>query len=201
MLLFMLALATMPQPVGRPLPGDLGAYGALYGETRAAATRIDLTIDTAGVPVRCDVTQSDGSRALDRVACEFLMRRARFTPARDSDGVPVAAVMRQDFTLNRQEAVRRFGGPAVTARMVDFALPVVGLRPDAVLAADLLLMTDTTGHVTRCDIATSSAHAALDQAACREMMAMSFVAARDRDGRPVAALRQVSVGFTIEVPR
>lgn len=202
MLMLAVALATMPQPVGRPLPGDLAAYSALYSETKAAATRIDLTVDRTGQPVRCEVTLSDGSRALDRVACDFLMRRARFTPARDDTGAPIAAVLRQDFTVNRQAAVRHAGGPAETARLVDFALPVAGLpHPGEVLAADLVLTTDATGRVARCDVATSTAHPGLDRAACREMMAASFAPARDRDGQPMPALRQVSVGFsTGDVP-
>ena len=202
MLLLALALATMPKPVGRPLPGDLGAYASLYAETKAAATRIDLTVDATGAPVRCEVTMSDGNRALDRVACDMLLRRARFTPARDAAGAPVAAVMRQDFTVNSQAAVRRWGDPADTARRVDFALPVASLpRPGDVLTADLLLMTDVTGQVTTCDVATSTTHAGLDRAACRAMQATRFAPARDRDGKPVPALRQVSVGFTTEVPR
>lgn len=195
MLFLALALATMPQPVGRPLPGDLAAYAALYDETRAAATRIDLTVDPTGQPVRCDVTLSDGSRALDRVACEFLMRRTRFTPALDPAGVPVTAVVREDFTVNRQPAVRRSGPPAATARMVDFALPVAGVKPGSVLTADLRLMTDATGHVTSCDVATSTGYAALDRIACREIEATSFAPARNRDGGPIRALRQVSIGF------
>ena len=202
MLLLALALATMPQPVGRVLPGDLGAYASLYAETRAASTRINLTVDATGAPVRCEVTLSDGSRTLDRVACDFLMRRARFIPARDATGAPVAAVVRQDFTVNREAAVRRTGGPAETARRVDFALPVAGLAGPDPLVADLLLMTDATGRVTTCEVATSTRRAGLDRAACRELTATSFAPARDRDGRVVAALRQVSVGFVGgDVPR
>ena len=156
-----------------------------------------MTVDTAGVPVRCDVTLSDGSRALDRMACAMLLRQARFTPARDANGAPVVAVVREDFTVNRQAGVRRSGGAAETARVVDFAVPVARLPGGGgVMAADLLLTTDASGHVATCDVATSSSDAAIDRVACREMRAVLFAPARDRDGRAVAALRQVSVGFS-----
>lgn len=203
MLFLALAMATMPTPIGRPLPGDLGSYGALYAETKAAATRLDLTIDRTGQPVRCDVTMSDGNRALDRVACDMLLRRARFTPALDPSGAPVAAVMRQDFTVNSQAALRRSGDPAATARRVDFALPVARVpKAGDVPVADLLLMTDAGGRVATCAVATSTADAGLDRLACRELVATTFAPARDRDGKAMPALRQVSVGFVAgDVPR
>ena len=196
MLLIALVMATMPKPIGRPLPDDLGAYSSLYGQTAAAATRLDLTVDRSGAPVRCEVTMSDGNRALDRVACDMLMRRSRFTPALDADGVPIDAVVRHDFTINRATT-------SASPRRVDFALPVAALsKPGEVLVADVVLTTDATGHVTRCDVAASTSHASLDRAACREVTAAIFAPARDRDGKPVSALREVSVGFTAgDVPR
>ena len=146
---------------------------------------------------------SDGNRALDRVACDMLIRRARFTPARDPAGLPVAAVVRQDFTVNAPEGARRAGEPAETARRVDFALPVARLpQPGAVLVADLLLMTDAAGHVTACDVAATTGLAGLDRAACREMLTTSFAPARDHGGQAMPALRAVSVGFSAgDVPR
>ncbi len=201
MLMLALAIATMPTPIGRGLPGDLGAYSALNGETKPAATRLDLTVDASGAPVRCNVSLSDGNRTLDRVACAMLMHQAHFVPARDAGGLPVAAVVRYDFTVNHEVAVRRSGGPAETARRVDFALPVARLLTEPVIVADLLLTTDVAGRVTRCDVAASTARPSLNAAACREVTATTFAPARNRAGQAMAAVRQVSVGFVAgEVP-
>lgn len=197
MLMLALALATMPQPIGATLPGDLGAFSVMFSETRQAKTRLDLTVDSSGQPVRCDVVMSDGMGLLDRTACDMLMHRAHFTPARDRAGAPVAAVVRQDFTVNRVIGGRRVGGPAETAREVDFALPVDHLPQNAaMMVADVLVMTDATGHVTACDVARSSGSAALDRLACRQMTTTAFGAGVDRQQRPLATLRAVSVGFT-----
>ncbi len=197
MLMLALALATMPQPIGTPLPGDLGAFSVMFSETRQAKTRVDLTVDASGQPVRCDVVLSDGMGLLDRTVCDLLMHRARFTPARDRGGASVTAVVRQDFTVNRVTGVRRVGGPAETARELDFALPVDRLpQGGAMMVADVLVMTDTTGRVSACDVARSSGSAALDRLACRQMTATSFAAGVDRQQHPVEALRAVSVGFT-----
>lgn len=200
MLLLTLALATMPQPVGKAVERDLTSLSAMLSETRAAGTRVDLTVDAAGLPVRCDVTLSEGSRALDRTACDHLMRRARFTPARDAAGAPIPAVVRLDMTVNQSYGPTGGGAPG---GRVDFALRVDRVPPPGgVAVADLVLTTDAAGRVTTCDVVTSSTVAGLDRVACREMMAASFAPARGRDGAAMPALRQVSVGFTAgDVPR
>jgi len=50
--------------------------------------RVRLTIDTNGRVSDCSVTSGSGSSALDNATCSLLRRRARFTPARDSNGNP-----------------------------------------------------------------------------------------------------------------
>ena len=45
-----------------------------------------LQIDRKGRVSDCTLLQSSGSRALDMATCDILSRRARFTPARNSDG-------------------------------------------------------------------------------------------------------------------
>ena len=43
----------------------------------------------AGAIEGCTITHSSGSKALDATACRLLRSRARYTPARDSNGMPV----------------------------------------------------------------------------------------------------------------
>nr|WP_247650741.1 energy transducer TonB [Sphingomonas sp. S2M10] len=56
-----------------------------------------LFIDEQGTPRRCQVTASSGSARLDQTACGLLIERARFVPALDADGRPVAAIYRNRF--------------------------------------------------------------------------------------------------------
>ncbi len=202
MLLIALALATMPKLIGQPLPGDLGMMPSLMDEQRPSATRIEVTVDPTGVPVRCEVTVS-GLRSLDRSACEMMIRRARFAPAREGDGTPMFAVVRQDFTVNSIPALRRSNGPAETARRVDFAVPVAALPgTERMVVVDLLLTTDAAGRVGRCDVAATSGQPTVDGVACRQIASATFAPARDRAGNPVPALRQVSVAFAAgQVPQ
>jgi protein TonB len=50
--------------------------------------RASLTISPTGQVVGCTITQSTGNNALDSATCNILRRRAKFTPARDSNGNP-----------------------------------------------------------------------------------------------------------------
>ncbi|WBO24656.1 energy transducer TonB [Sphingomonas abietis] len=55
------------------------------------ATGFRLDIDADGAVARCTVTATSGSDELDQTACELLVRRARFSPAMDASGHPIAA--------------------------------------------------------------------------------------------------------------
>jgi periplasmic protein TonB len=47
-----------------------------------------LTIGPDGRVVSCNVSRSSGNSSLDSTTCNILRRRAKFTPARDSNGQP-----------------------------------------------------------------------------------------------------------------
>ncbi|HZG09802.1 MAG TPA: energy transducer TonB [Allosphingosinicella sp.] len=49
-------------------------------------TRFQLTVGPDGRVADCRVTGTSGSNALDTATCRLMKSRARFTPARDSDG-------------------------------------------------------------------------------------------------------------------
>jgi protein TonB len=48
----------------------------------------ELTIGPDGRVVGCNLVRSSGNSALDSATCNILRRRAKFTPARDSNGNP-----------------------------------------------------------------------------------------------------------------
>jgi len=60
---------------------------AQAAEAQGTAQAI-LTISPTGQVVGCDLARSTGNGALDSATCNILRRRARFTPARDSNGNP-----------------------------------------------------------------------------------------------------------------
>jgi protein TonB len=67
---------------GDDYPASAQAAGA---EGTAQAT---LTISPSGQVVGCSLNRSTGNSALDSATCNILRRRAKFTPAKDSNGQP-----------------------------------------------------------------------------------------------------------------
>lgn len=58
------------------------------GEEGRTAFRLD--VDALGRVTNCTITQSSSSTHLDEVTCRLMMTRARFLPARDASGDPMA---------------------------------------------------------------------------------------------------------------
>jgi protein TonB len=52
--------------------------------------RVRLSVGTDGRVTGCTVVGSSGSSSLDRATCSVLQRKARFTPAKDQNGNPIA---------------------------------------------------------------------------------------------------------------
>ncbi|HVU30645.1 MAG TPA: energy transducer TonB [Sphingomicrobium sp.] len=63
---------------------DYPASAAAAGAEGTA--QAELTIDAGGRVVGCNLIRSTGNSALDSATCNILRRRAKFTPARDSNG-------------------------------------------------------------------------------------------------------------------
>ena len=61
-------------------------------------TAVQLTIGTDGRVSGCNITSSSGSSALDNATCNILRRRARFSPAMDSNGAPTTDTYSQRIT-------------------------------------------------------------------------------------------------------
>jgi protein TonB len=79
-------------------PASAQAAGA-EGTARAS-----LTVGPDGRVVGCNITQSTGNGALDSATCNILRRRAKFVPARDSNGNPTTD------TVNTPSIVWRLEG-------------------------------------------------------------------------------------------
>lgn len=63
---------------------------AALREEKEGTSVISWTINTQGRVEGCRTVQSSGSSDLDDAACRALTRRARYSPAKDQDGNPIA---------------------------------------------------------------------------------------------------------------
>ncbi len=53
-------------------------------------TQAEITIGTDGRVVGCNITRSSGNSALDQATCNIIRRRAKYVPARDTNGNPIS---------------------------------------------------------------------------------------------------------------
>lgn len=64
---------------------------AALREERSGTVGFQLEIGSSGEVTGCNIVESSGHADLDQASCGNLIRRARFSPARDANGEPVAS--------------------------------------------------------------------------------------------------------------
>ena len=77
--------------------GDDYPADALRNEDQGSVT-VRLSIGTDGRVTGCNVSSSSGSRSLDNATCRILRSRARFSPAKLSNGQPTTDTYTQRIT-------------------------------------------------------------------------------------------------------
>ena len=75
---------------------DYPSLAAAKGQEGTAI--VEVHVDRDGLVTSCRVTSSSGHTALDEQSCALFRARARFRPARDARGRPVASVYRRPMT-------------------------------------------------------------------------------------------------------
>lgn len=87
------ALATRVTPTSSPgqwlKPADYPAGPLAMGA--GAIVRFRLMVGTDGVPTQCFIQLATNSPEFTKLTCDLLMKRARFSPALDREGKPVAS--------------------------------------------------------------------------------------------------------------
>ena len=64
--------------------------GALFKGAQALVS-FRLAVDAGGAPTACEIQRSYSGELFDKASCKGLMARARFAPALDADGKPIAS--------------------------------------------------------------------------------------------------------------
>lgn len=110
-----------PPPAPPPAPRKMQSAQSARGDLRTlfsaddypasaqsagaeGTVRASLSIGPDGRVTGCSITQSSGNNSLDQATCNVLRRRAKFTPARDSNGNPTSD------TVNTPSIVWRLEG-------------------------------------------------------------------------------------------
>ncbi|RYY36583.1 MAG: energy transducer TonB [Sphingomonadales bacterium] len=101
--LFAAATLTVPTKLhcGRPPAPPNGAQWFTYKDYPKAARKAKmhgrigyaLHLSDEGCPTKCEIVSTSGYPLLDIETCKLLMRRARYSPALDAEGKPIASVV------------------------------------------------------------------------------------------------------------
>lgn len=88
-------MKVMPGPIGTPsvwLTSKDYPVSAL-SKGHGGFTIMAWDVETDGLPSNCRILQSSGDKILDDVACNAILKRARFKPAIDVDGKPMKSFL------------------------------------------------------------------------------------------------------------
>lgn len=96
------ALSRKAKPKGNPgewvtsrdYPSEMWMMG------KRAIVQFRLNIDATGKPSACNIQQSTRPKAFDDAVCKALMRNAKFEPALDADGSPIASYWLNSVTFH-----------------------------------------------------------------------------------------------------
>ena len=199
--------AETPEIVQRTRPvsslaglASLADYPAeAVSQSRQGRTALILSVGPDGRVESCEVRASSGSPDLDEAACRVMRERARFTPARDSQGAAVA----DDYWTNvawrlpppppiAMPAPPRSAHPVPRLPLQSYVstadYPASALRNREQGDVHFRLAVGPDGRVTGCDVLATSGSAALDNAACSLMRRRArFSPAYGPAGTPVVS--------------
>lgn len=151
-----------------------------------------LQIDSSGVPTTCSVARTSGFEELDQQTCALLVQRARFSPARDAKGQPMAATYssRLSWIMRHDAAIPQVGNPKPATAgpwMTNEDYPASESRRGHVGSLSFILDISASGIPTACKAAVSSGYPVLDQTACAILMKRArFEPARGAQGEAIS---------------
>lgn len=138
-------------------------------------------VDAAGRVSACTIIKSSGFSRLDELTCKLVTRRARFNPAMDADGKPVAGTYTQAviWLVADDDPLR--------ASDLGWSRPAEAkkLKQRGTVAFEVEISAE--GTVTACRITRSSGFALLDSETCKRLRGLETPSiARDMTGTPIA---------------
>lgn len=140
-----------------------------------------VNVSKEGKVIACKITESSGFAALDLATCSLFKKRAKFKPAKDAAGSPIEGEYRLSNSWGLEEHQPR--------TTIDVPLQVSSVPSDYLSPVKARLFFDATGHVTACQVTTTSGSATADRAACafiKEQLIIAAPKSASSDIPPVA---------------
>jgi TonB family protein len=143
---------------------------------------VELAIDNTGVPVACTLVSSSGSASLDAATCDLALANARFIPAKDARGRPIAS---------------RYTLPAVRWELNDDYLRLdLSAGPVSTTMRNVEILVDEKGKTVSCRSLASNAGG---NTGCENFRpGAGIVRPLFLDGKPVAGKVTITTTMRIE---
>jgi TonB family protein len=159
-------------------------------------TGFELLISPDGAVASCSVTSSSGDADLDKTSCFLATKRAKFRPARNSDGQAVWGTYRTEALWAIPEH-RLVASAAPDVEVSVNALPAGTMQPPAV---KLAYAVDTQGNpdLASCTVLPSSLNQpeVLAEIGCKELLKQTpHAPVIAPSGQPVPAIKTGAVLF------
>jgi TonB family protein len=154
------------------------------------------TVDTNGNVQDCEIERSNGTPKIDALTCQVTMKRARFHPARWTDGTASYGVYRTHVLWLPTGATQSRLKAASNLVLTVSRLPDGMTSPAGV---GLLLAVDEHGGLSACEGVDGSQNSMLVKVACGQA-AVTYhpVSVRNGEGASVKSVQPVAVEFVKE---
>jgi hypothetical protein len=188
-----LPVATRPEPQGDEAEWMRSSDVPSSEWSRAAITSFDLTLDATGRLIRCEITQTSGSKVLDEAVCSSLMRRAHYKPALDANGLALPSLVRDHVRWVPDGGGRNSADAKAADIIVQLDKSVLKKKTALVQVIEIV---DSAGQIESCSAESPRADAELAQAAC-DLVRRPGISGTVRDamGAAVRGARAFNVAF------
>ncbi|WP_294250372.1 energy transducer TonB [uncultured Sphingomonas sp.] len=185
-------LATPLKPKTAPSSWVTDADYPSSAVDKGKAGRVDfiLTVDTTGTPDGCHITATSGYLLLDQHSCAILLKRARFSPARDPSGTPIRATYSNKFGWAASD-----GSTPGEIPRIDLIVDVAKLPAGYARPALTRVHFAKSGSPDACRVEVTSGVAAIDKVACAQVMLQAPTPTQGIKYGPIFDTRMVSVSF------
>lgn len=195
---FVQAGEVLKRPLATPLTPKSAPYDWITGadyppgavdKGKAGRFHFILTVDTTGTPDDCHVTATSGFAELDQYSCAVLLKRARFSPARDPAGNPIRATYSNMIVWSSEN------GPADKIPLIDLTVEVSKLPSGYTRPTLTRVHFAASGKPDACRVEVTSGLVAIDKVACEQVMAQAPTPTQGIKDGPAFDTRMVLVTF------
>ena len=209
------ALALMSMPIEKRVTdvrslfsvNDFPEYLVREGTFRIVYTR--TTVGPDGSLQNCTVEATSGDAKLDEYTCALIVKRARFSAARWTDGSPAYGLIRVPVSWIAT------GAPLSDEEVLKAFLPSLELSVNqlpkgarSIAGVGLHIAADEKGRILACDQGPpvlsprKKRFSELIPVACKQVMeTLTVPVPRDGAGKPVRSIQNLSVHFKLERKR